>query len=134
MFLCQVNIANFRGIKKLNLILDDTTVLIGENNICKSTILDALQFCLSRSLTRKSGLFNEYDYHLPHKNSQPADAEPIKIILHFAERKESEWPDEIPQMLSDAVQTNSEYIQSITLRVSSGFDKVIGDFNTTWDF
>jgi putative ATP-dependent endonuclease of OLD family len=42
MFLCQVHIANFRGIKKLSLILDDTTVLIGENNICKSTILDLL--------------------------------------------------------------------------------------------
>jgi len=134
MFLCQVHIANFRGIKKLSLTLDDTTVLIGENNICKSTILDALQFCLSRPLTRRSGIFNEYDYHLPHKNSQPSDVEPIEIILHFAERSADEWPDEVPQILSEAVQTNDEYIQSVTLRVLSGFDKALGDFNTTWDF
>ena len=134
MFLCRVDITNFRGIKKLSLTLDDVIVLIGENNTGKSTILDALQFCLSRSLTRKSGLFTEYDYHLLHRNSQPVDAEPIEIILYFAERQEGEWPNEIPQMFPDVVQTTDDEIQSITLRVSSGFDKVTGDFNTNWDF
>lgn len=52
MFLQQIDIVNFRGIRQLSLTLDETTVLIGENNTAKSTILDALQICLSRSLTR----------------------------------------------------------------------------------
>src|SRR5262249_36582294 len=117
MFLHQLDISNFRGIKKLSLTLDKTTVLIGENNIGKSTILAALQFCLNRSITRRSGIFTEYDYHLSNKDSQPADAEPIEIILRFSEQKENEWPDEVVQMLFDAVQVNDEGLQSITLRI-----------------
>jgi len=41
MFLKWVDIANFRGIKKLSLNLDETTVLIGGNNTTKTSILDA---------------------------------------------------------------------------------------------
>jgi putative ATP-dependent endonuclease of OLD family len=134
MFLRQLDISNFRGIKKLSLTLDKTTVLIGENNIGKSTILAALQFCLNRSITRRSGIFTEYDYHLSNKDSQPADAEPIELILRFSEQKENEWPDEVVQMLFDAVQVNDEGLQSITLRISSGYDEAIGDFKTIWDF
>ena len=61
MFLQQIDIENFRGMRELSLRLDQTTVLIGENNTAKSAILDALQICLSRSLTRKKGIFAEYD-------------------------------------------------------------------------
>lgn len=134
MFLQQVEIANFRGIKNLLIVFDDVTVLIGENNTGKTTILDALQLCLSRSLTRKGGIFTEYDYHLPDKDSQPSDAEPIEISFRFAEKKEGEWPDEVIQMLSEAIQVDEEGRQSLTLRVTSRFDELLDDFNTVWDF
>ena len=134
MFLQQVEIANFRGIKNLRIVFDDVTVLIGENNTGKTTILDALQLCLSRSLTRKGGIFTEYDYHLPDKDSQPSDAEPIEISFRFAETKEGEWPDEVIQMLSEAIQVDEEERQSLTLRVTSRFDELLDDFNTVWDF
>ena len=78
-----VEIENFRGIEKLNLPLDDTTILIGENNTGKSSILDALQICLSRRLTGKGSKFAEYDYCLPDEDSQPIDAKPISITLRF---------------------------------------------------
>lgn len=134
MFLQQVEIANFRGIKNLRIVFDDVTVLIGENNTGKTTILDALQLCLSRSLTRKGGIFTEYDYHLPDKDSQPSDAEPIEISFRFAEIEEGEWPDEVIQMLSEAIQIDEEGLQSLTLRVTSRFDELLDDFNTVWDF
>ena len=134
MFLQQVEIANFRGIKNLRIVFDDVTVLIGENNTGKTTILDALQLCLSRSLTRKGGIFTEYDYHLPDKDSQPSDAEPIEISFRFAEKKEGEWPDEVTQMLPEAIQVDDEGRQSLTLRVTSRFDELLDDFNTVWDF
>lgn len=134
MFLQQVEITNFRGIKNLRIVFDDVTVLIGENNTGKTTILDALQLCLSRSLTRKGGIFTEYDYHLPDKDSQPSDAEPIEISFRFAEMKAGEWPDEVVQMLSEALQVDEEERQSLTLRVTSRFDELLDDFNTVWDF
>lgn len=89
---------------------------------------------LSRSLTRKEGIFSEYDYHLAEKGSQPADSDAIEIKIRFAERKSDEWPDEIAQILSDAVQVEESGLQSIILRVTSQYDDAHEDFNTSWDF
>ncbi len=134
MLLKEIEIANFRGIRQLRLKLDKTTVLIGENNTGKSTILEALQTCLTRSLTRKGGIFFEYDYHLPQRASQPADSDPIEITLHFAEQVDDEWPDEVAQILGDVVQVNENGLQTVVLRVRSKYDNAMDDFVTTWDF
>ena len=64
MQLTQLDIQNFRGIENLSLQLDNLCVLIGENNSGKSTILDAIRICMTRSLARKANVFDEYDYHL----------------------------------------------------------------------
>ncbi|MGE6699480.1 ATP-dependent nuclease [Hyphomonas sp. NPDC076900] len=134
MFLSHIEIRNFRGIEELVLELDDVCVLIGENNAGKSSVLDALRLCLTRSLTRKGSVFEEYDYHLSDGVSEPSKAAPIEILLRFREQSEDEWPDEISQQLSDAEQVDSEGLRSVTLRVRSGFDAVIGDFATEYDF
>ena len=134
MFLNRIDIANFRGIRRLSLELGDSTILIGENNTGKTTILDALQACLSRNLNRRGGVFSEYDYHLPNRDSQPVESDPIEITLSFVERYEGEWPDEIPQTLARAVQTGDDGKQSIVLRVRSNFDDGLEDFATTWNF
>lgn len=44
MKLRKIRIQNFRGIKDLEIDIDDTTVLIGENNSGKTAILDAFLF------------------------------------------------------------------------------------------
>lgn len=134
MFLKQLEIKNFRGIKELTLPLDDLCVLIGENNSGKSSILDALRICLTRPLTRRSTVFEEYDYHLADSAAEPAKSEPIEIILRFAEREEDEWPDEVSQQLADAEQVDSNGIRSVTLRVTSNFDPVSNNFATDYDF
>ena len=132
-FLTRVDIANFRGIKSISLHLDETTVLIGENNTSKTSILDAIQLCLSRTVRGKAQFFSEYDYHLADKESQPLDSDPIEIKLCFAERTEGEWPDEILQIVGDGAQVNAEGLQSVTLRITSGYDVVAQDFITDWD-
>lgn len=133
-FLENAHIKNFRGIKDLSLNFTETTVLIGENNTAKSSILEAIQICLSRTLRGKGQVFSEYDYHLRDKSSQPVDSDSIEITLRFVERKEGEWPDEVVQMLTDAVQVDGDGIQSITLRTTSLYDETISDFVTNWDF
>ena len=134
MFLEQIDIVNFRGIRNLSLNLDKTTVLIGENNTGKTTILDALQICLSRSLTRRGGIFSEYDYHLPQMDSQPADSEAIEITLRFAEHFVDEWPDEVLQIIASAVQVCEDGRQCVVLRVDSRFDDEADDYVTNWNF
>lgn len=134
MLLKQIDIKNFRGIESLSLPLDDLCVLIGENNAGKSSILDALRLCLTRSLTRRASIFEEYDYHLVNSSAEPSKAKPIEITLTFAESEEGEWPDEISQLLSDAEQVDDNDLRSVTLRVTSGYDSVINDYSTDYDF
>ncbi len=125
---------NFRGIRKLSLKLNDTTVLIGENNTGKTTILDALQICLSRNLNRKGGIFSEYDYHLPEKDSQPVESEAIEVTLWFIEQFVDQWPEEIFQRLDNVVQVGDDERLRVVLRVRSYYDDTLEDFVTNWDF
>lgn len=135
MKLARIDIQNYRGIKSLSVPLDDTTVLIGENNSGKSSVLDALRACLSRSLTRKVSGFNEYDYHLAEPESQPADADPITITLFFKERHADEWSDAVVQTLDPASQIDpADSLYTLTLRVTSRFDVDANNFVTDWDF
>jgi putative ATP-dependent endonuclease of OLD family len=62
MFLTRIDIKNFRGLVELSLSFDKTTVLIGDNNTGKSTILAAIQLCLTRVLNKRGGAFGEYDW------------------------------------------------------------------------
>ena len=48
MRLAHVLIQDFRGIGRLELSLDRLTVVIGENNHGKSSLLDVLERCLGR--------------------------------------------------------------------------------------
>ena len=133
MLLRQVDIANFRGIRQLSISLDETTLLIGENNVGKTTILDAIQVCLGRN-ARSGRMFSQYDYHLPRKDSQPSESEPIEITVHFIETQEEEWSEEVSQRLGDAIQLDDDGRQRVMLRTHSGFDQTLEDFVTTRDF
>lgn len=134
MFLQRIEIKRFRGIHDLSLDFDDLTVLIGSNNTGKTTILDALQICLSRSLSRRAGAFSDFDHRLPNADTQPQDAEPIEITLSFLERDEGEWPEELAQTLNDAIGLTGDGKQAVILRVTSGYNPDAGDFQTSWTF
>ena len=134
MFLTKIDIKNFRGIEELSFPLDNLCVLIGENNAGKSSILDALRICLTRSLTRRSAVFEEYDYHLKDASAEPSKSKTIEITLTFAESKENEWPDEVSQLLPDAEQIDTNGLRSVTLHVKSYFDPSVNEFATDYDF
>ena len=46
MRITSVRVRNFRGIRDLRIDLDEVTVLIGENNSGKTSVLEALRLCL----------------------------------------------------------------------------------------
>ena len=85
MQLTSVRIRNYRCIKDISIDLDQTTVLIGENNSGKTAFLHAIRACLDELRSRSTRLFHEYDYHLPNRESSPVDSEPIVIELSFIE-------------------------------------------------
>ena len=81
MYLKEVTIKNFRSLKNVHISFDDTTILIGENNTGKSTILDAIRIGLNKAIGRTS--FDDYDFYMDDKIKSPRDSEGIKITLMF---------------------------------------------------
>lgn len=134
MRLTTVKIRNFRCIKDLAVDLDETTVLIGENNSGKTAFLEAVRIPLERLRGRGRGPFDEYDYHLPDDAATPMDAAPIEIELSFAETASESWTEEVVQALADLFARDTNDRRRVTFRVTSSFDREAGDFVTDWDF
>jgi len=136
MKLIDLKIENFRGIRFLDLPLDSLTVLIGENNTGKSTVLEAIRLVLTRGFgIRRSGQFSEYDFHLKDATATPQTADPISITLHFAEKQENEWPDEVIQQMSEVIQLDmTAGLNHIWLQAKGAFQPESASFETKWAF
>lgn len=135
MKLSEIKIENFRGIRTLHLPLDRLTVLIGENNTGKSTVLEAIRLVLTRSFgVRRGGQFTEYDFHLKDADATPQSADSISIILHFTEEHENEWPDTIIQRMNEVVQLDPDGLYHIWLRAEGAYKADSASFETKWVF
>lgn len=88
MLLRKIKIENFRGIRKLKLKFDRTTVIIGENNSGKTSIFDALAICLGAGVEGASFLFRPSDFHHSDGSSQCPN---IRIELTFWETEAADW-------------------------------------------
>jgi len=128
------HIQNFRGITELSLDLDKTTVLVGENNAGKTTVLEALHACLGRRLTGRSSPFNELDFHLDSDGADPSSAPPITLTLTFEEEAEDEWPVPVVQILDKAVQILDDDRRRVSLRIITEWDTATRDIKTSWNF
>jgi putative ATP-dependent endonuclease of OLD family len=134
MFLQNLKIENFRGFIKLELDLDETTVLLAENNCGKTSVLEAIRLCLSRSLSRRANPFDDQDYHLSSATAHPGDAGTLKIVLTFGEKTVGEWPADLVQALADCLAIDQLGRYQVTLEVTSSYDQSIKDFVSDWDF
>lgn len=139
MLLTHLKIECYRGIKSLELTLGPTTVLVGENNCGKTTVLHALRACLQtlRSSGRASP-FDEFDLHFDSQAADPTTAPPISITLIFEESTPGEWSDEVEQKLGGdggviaLIPPNDR--SRVQLRVSAEYSKVTQDIDTTFEF
>lgn len=136
MLLTSIKIENFRGITDLSLSFDETTVLIGENNTGKTSILESVFTCLGRAVQgRRNFPFQDYDFHLKDSKAVPADAPPIQITLTFHESKADEWPERVVQGLDQAIQLDADTgLQSVTYRLRGFYDTAAKEFTTEWAF
>lgn len=132
----DITIKNFRGIESLELPLGRLTVLIGENNTGKSSILSVIHKVLSRGfVSHKSGQFVDYDFHLKDDASTPQEAGDITIILHFSEDENDQWTDEEVQQLDKVIQVDAESgFNHIWFGVTGHYDQGAGEYITQCDF
>ena len=135
MNLREVRIKNFRNLVDVSIPIDDTTVLVGENNSGKTAFLDAVRIALARSFSGKVSPFDEYDYYMANVGDSPQTSEGIIIELWFREDKSDEWPDSLVQALSDIIQTDPvKDIDYIGLRVTSKYDVLLKQISSKWEF
>lgn len=130
MRISAVRIRNFRGISNLDLRLGPVTVLIGENNTGKTSVLDALKLCLRDLGPRRRAVFEALDHHLPDGEAEPSSADPIEIAVEFADRPDDEWEDGLVGRLNRVrvLQIDDEGRNHVRLRVTSRFDPSVGEF------
>lgn len=136
MRITAVNIRNFRGIESLDLELGPVTVLIGENNSGKTSVLDALKLCLRDLGPRRQAVFDAMDFHLADSTAEPFSADPIVIEVVFAESPDEHWDDDMVRRLGRlrVLQVDGEGRHSVRLRVDCAYDHASKDFTQDWSF
>lgn len=79
MFVSRLNIQNYRGIKNSTLDFTGHTLIVGGNNVGKSTICEALDLVLGPERNKKFPVVEEFDFY----NGQYLDTneEPIEIRI-----------------------------------------------------
>ena len=80
MHIASIRIRNFRGLKDVEIPLARATVLIGENNSGKSSVLDCISLALGRRWGQRGTGFSEYDLTIdgdaaPDDASEPKDTD-----------------------------------------------------------
>ena len=139
MLLSKLKIENYRGIKSLELALGPTTVLVGENNCGKTTVLHALRACLyTLRSSGRTAPFEEFDLHFDSRAADPTTAPPIVITLTFEESTAGEWSDEVEQRLGGdggvIALIRPDDRSRVQLRVSAEYSKVTQEIETTFEF
>ncbi len=119
MRITAVKIRNFRGIKSVDLELGPVTVLIGENNSGKTSVLDALKLRLRDLGPRRRIVFDALDFHLADSTAEPSFADPIGIEVTFADSPDEPWDDDLVRRLGRlrVLQVDSVGSHSVRLRV-----------------
>jgi putative ATP-dependent endonuclease of OLD family len=126
----RLQIENYRGIQRMDLELDDITVLIGENNTGKTAVLDALRVCLRDQGARRTSDIEPFDFHLASPTADPAGAPPITISVTFAEATVGEWPQNVAGALQRAgiLQVDpADGRGQVILRVRASYDTATND-------
>ncbi len=133
MRLSKITIDNFRGIKHMEVELDrDMTVLVGENNVGKTSVLEALRLCLDVVKSDKTCNFSEYDFYRDDTRTGLETCEPVSITLSFLESEEHLWHEHVTQALNEVI-VGSDY-SVIKFRVTAQFDVDTGQPVQSWSF
>jgi len=98
LYLSSLQVENYRAVRSASLEFDQTTVLIGENDCGKTSLMNALAKVLDASFSDDSLSFDAEEFH--HEEGSQIPAGPIRIILGFQERHAGEWSGDVYALLT----------------------------------
>jgi putative ATP-dependent endonuclease of OLD family len=131
-FLSELDVENFRGIRRGHLSFDETTVLIGENDCGKSSLLDALARVLDAA-DAAPPRFEPQHFHRVDGPAGGAPAGPIRIALRFQERHAGEWDTQALGPLAPALTGQLPGARRFALEVRAEPSEDGTSPQTTWE-
>ncbi len=99
MKLARLRIQKFRGVKDATLFLHDQVVLVGDNNVGKSTVFEAIDLALGPDRLNRHPRIDEHDFHVGDYVSPPE--QPRKeirieaVVTDLNEEQQNMFGDEI---------------------------------------
>jgi predicted ATP-dependent endonuclease of OLD family len=87
MHVAKIEITNFRGIKHASILLPKHAVLIGDNNIGKTTIFEAIDLVLGPDRLNKQRAIEEL---IAHSSPQPTVKENCNVLKFTSVKFEGE--------------------------------------------
>lgn len=99
MKLARLRIQNFRGIKDATLFFPDQVVLVGDNNVGKSTVFEAIDLALGPDRLNRHPRIDEHDFHLGDyvtPEGQPRKEVCVEaVVTDLSEEQQNVFGDEI---------------------------------------
>lgn len=99
MKLARLRIRNFRGIKEATLFFPDRVVLVGDNNVGKSTVFEAIDLALGPDRLSRHPKIDEHDFHLGDyltPAEQPRREVRVEaVVTALNEEQQNQFGDEI---------------------------------------
>ncbi len=115
MHLHSLYVENYRAVRKASLTFDSTTVLIGENETGKSSLLHVLNKILNPDHRASSLQFESSHFHRAHDTNEITG--PILIRIFFCELFNEEWSDEIYHPISPLLYNTAEKKRKLILEI-----------------
>lgn len=103
MLVSKIKIENFRGVDQLEIDLASSTLLIGANNVGKTTVLQAIDAVLGRQSGR-GRRFSDYDHRRSGSDRDLPDGHRVALTITVEEDPADPWPLEFRQALTEVIQ------------------------------
>lgn len=131
----RVRVSGFRSLRNLDLDLSSLTVVIGENNAGKSSLLDAIRLTLSHRWGVRGTGFQQYDFYLNQDQSDPKKSPGVLIEIEFQEAADDPWSDDIITDLQDKyLQSKPDGTNLVTIRAEHKYSDAANIYESTWCF
>ena len=98
MKIAKVEIDRFRGIQKGRIFFPDHGVIVGDNNTCKSTVLEAIDLVLGPDRMRKRPVVGEHDFYAGDYydiDHNPISIEVEVVVIDLSDEQKRHFNDHI---------------------------------------